>query len=101
MSMNPLISICIPAYKRTNFIRRLLDSICLQTFMDFEVIVTDDSETDEVERFCATYQSRIKLLYYRNPVALGTPGNWNEAIRRSSGQWIKLMHDDDWFSDQR
>ncbi|MEJ0107142.1 MAG: glycosyltransferase [Bacteroidota bacterium] len=30
---------------------------------------------------------------------MGTPENWNEAIRRASAKWIKIMHDDDWFSD--
>jgi len=31
---------------------------------------------------------------------LGTPENWNEAIRKASGSWIKLMHDDDWFANE-
>jgi len=31
-------------------------------------------------------------------VQLGTPENWNEAVRHANGEWIKLMHDDDWFS---
>jgi glycosyltransferase involved in cell wall biosynthesis len=38
------------------------------------------------------------LIYHRNVPALGTPENWNECIRRATGTWIKLMHDDDWFS---
>jgi glycosyltransferase involved in cell wall biosynthesis len=46
--MNPLISICIPAYKRTEFLQRLLDSIDIQTFKNFEVIVTDDSPGNDV-----------------------------------------------------
>jgi glycosyltransferase involved in cell wall biosynthesis len=37
---------------------------------------------------------------YLNPVALGTPANWNQAISKAGGQWIKLMHDDDWFTDE-
>jgi glycosyltransferase involved in cell wall biosynthesis len=32
---------------------------------------------------------------------LGTPENWNEAIRNASGEWIKLMHDDDWFNNEK
>ncbi|MGZ5190970.1 MAG: glycosyltransferase family 2 protein, partial [Flavisolibacter sp.] len=38
--MKPFVSICIPAYKRPDFLIRLLDSIRVQTFKDFEVIVT-------------------------------------------------------------
>ncbi len=33
-------------------------------------------------------------------VALGTPENWNEGIRRATGQWIKLIHDDDWLASE-
>ena len=97
--MDPLISICIPAYKRTDFLKRLLDSIAIQSFHGFEVIITDDSPGDELSTLMATYEKKIDLKYFRNTKPLGTPENWNEAILKASGQWIKLMHDDDWFTD--
>lgn len=97
MSERPFISVCIPAYKRIEFLARLLDSISLQSYRDFEVIVSDDSPGNEVEQLCRQYARHFLLVYHKNPSALGTPENWNEAIRRASGQWIKLMHDDDWF----
>lgn len=93
-----LLSICIPAYKRIEFLKRLLDSITIQHFRDFEVVVTDDSPTDDVEIVCEEYSKKFPLHYRRNKTALGTPENWNEAIRNATGQWIKLMHDDDWFA---
>lgn len=92
------ISICIPAYKRTGFLKRLLDSICIQSYKDYEVIVSDDSLIDDVEEVCMLYTNKMNLKYLRNTPALGTPENWNHAIRQASGKWIKLMHDDDWFS---
>ncbi|HLK27207.1 MAG TPA: glycosyltransferase family 2 protein [Puia sp.] len=95
----PLISICIPAYKRIEFLKRLLDSIALQTFKDFEVIVTDDSPDENVKYLCDSYQGKYNISYFKNNQQLGTPENWNEAIRKANGEWIKLMHDDDWFHD--
>jgi glycosyltransferase involved in cell wall biosynthesis len=95
---NPLISICIPAYKHPEYLKRLLDSISVQTFKDFQVIVTDDSPGDEVKELCESYRPSFSLLYHKNQTPKGTPENWNEAIRLANGQWIKLMHDDDWFS---
>ena len=94
----PFISICIPAYKRTDFLQRLLDSIAIQTFTDFEVVVTDDSPSEEVSGLCRQYEDKFPLHYKRNALALGTPENWNESIRQAKGEWIKIMHDDDWFS---
>ncbi|MCB0775920.1 MAG: glycosyltransferase family 2 protein, partial [Chitinophagaceae bacterium] len=96
----PLISICIPAYKNEAYLKRLLDSIGEQSFKDFEVIVTDDSNSDAIRLLCARYQSAFDLSYYGNPSALGSPENWNESIRKANGEWIKIMHDDDWFVDK-
>lgn len=96
----PTISICIPAYKRTVFLKRLLDSIEQQSYKNFEVIITDDSPTNDVEILCSLYAQKFALQYFKNSSPLGTPENWNEAIRHANGKWIKLMHDDDWFSEK-
>ena len=93
------ISVCIPAYKNTTYLRRLLDSIGIQRFRDFEVVVTDDSPDDTIADFLEAYPADFPLRYIRNPKPLGTPGNWNEGIRQARGTWVKLMHDDDWFAD--
>lgn len=91
------ISICIPAYKRVSFLKRLLDSIEIQTYRHFEVVVTDDSTDEEVADLCRSHSLSTAIRYFKNEKKLGTPENWNESIRRASGAWIKLMHDDDWF----
>ena len=96
----PLISICIPAYKRIDYLQKLLDSISIQTYKDYEVIVTDDSPDESVGNFVKNFISIKNIRYYKNLKVLGTPENWNESIRKAKGKWIKLMHDDDWFVDE-
>lgn len=96
----PLISICIPAYKRIDYLKRLLYSISVQTFNDFEVVITDDSNDNSVFQFIASETFGFPVNYIKNTVALGSPENWNAAIRQSKGRWIKMMHDDDWFADE-
>lgn len=98
--MKPFISICVPAYKRVSYLRRLLDSIVAQTFNDFEVIITDDSDDNSVKELADFYSNRLNLFYYKNLKTLGTPANWNACIAVAKGQWIKLMHDDDWFAEK-
>lgn len=95
----PLISICIPAYKNAEYLKRLLESISIQTFKDFEVIISDDSPDDSLNTLIKKYRPCFKLLYYKNLIPFGTPANWNFAISKASGEWIKIMHDDDWFAD--
>lgn len=90
------ISICIPAYKRPKNIDRLLHSISIQSFKNFEIVITDDSPDDSLQPVLQKY-AHLPILYHKNETALGTPANWNKAISLANGKWIKLMHDDDWF----
>ena len=94
----PFISICIPTYKHEDYLKRLLDSILSQTYKDFEIIITDDSPDNSVEGLLENYNSNPGIHYYKNGKSLGTPENWNEAIRKANGTWIKIMHNDDWFA---
>ena len=94
------VSICIPAYKNAGFLNRLLDSIAIQAYKDYEVIITDDSPDDEVKTFVSNYSKIKNLRYFKNTAQLGTPKNWNEGISKAMGSWIKIMHDDDWFVDE-
>lgn len=94
----PFISICIPAYKRIHYLKRLLDSIEIQSFKDFEVILSDDSDDQSVQALIQPYGSKFSITYYQNKPSLGTPANWNFGISKANGTWIKLMHDDDWFA---
>lgn len=100
------VSICIPCYQQAMDVRRLLDSILQQDYTDFEVILTDDSGDDEVERVAADYRDRIvaktgeetSFFYQRNPVRLGHVRNWNAALQKAGGEYIKIMFSDDWFT---
>jgi glycosyltransferase involved in cell wall biosynthesis len=96
---SPFLSICIPAYNQTKYLVKTLDSIFNQTFKDFEVIISDDSTTRDVEELVSTYVDHqiIKIVYLRNKPSLGSPKNWNNAISFAKGKWIKIMHHDDWF----
>ncbi|MDR1369046.1 MAG: glycosyltransferase [Dysgonamonadaceae bacterium] len=90
-------SICIPAYKRADVLKRALDSVFEQDFSDFEVIVTDDSPDDSVENLVRSYPEG-SIHYFRNQKRLGSSENWNEGIRKAQGEYIKILHHDDWFA---
>ncbi len=98
--MPPRVSICIPAYNQPDYVRRAIESILIQTFNDYEVVITDDSSSDTVEKVVNEIARGDKrVVYHRNSPAKGSPENWNEAVRRASGDYIKMLHHDDWFSD--
>jgi len=92
----PFISICIPAYKKASSLERLLESIAMQTYKNYEVIITDDSPDDSVKQVADNF-GHLPLSCTKNEPAAGMPANWNEGLLRARGPWIKIMHDDDWF----
>jgi glycosyltransferase involved in cell wall biosynthesis len=94
----PLISICIPAYKRTDLLKKLLDSIKIQTYKDFEILINDNSPDDSVELLVKSYLDDLTILYKRNQPAVSAGINCIKVMQRATGDWIKVMHDDDWFA---
>jgi glycosyltransferase involved in cell wall biosynthesis len=96
--MTPKVSICIPTYCQTEYLKRTLDSIANQDHDDFEVVITDDTPDATVEDLVHQYDCGSKLIYSRNKVQLGSPANWNRAVSLSTGEYIKILHHDDWFA---
>ncbi|MEP7109696.1 MAG: glycosyltransferase family 2 protein [Ferruginibacter sp.] len=92
-----LMSICIPAHEKAAPLQRLLESIGKQSFTGFEVIITDDSKTEALEKIAALFKDHFPLRYYRNNPPAGMGNNWNASIEKATAPWIKIMHDDDWF----
>lgn len=94
--MKPLVSICIPAYQQTHYLKMCIDSVLKQTYENVEVIITDDSKDDSVRKLIESYNNS-QLQYFHNTPSLGNPLNWNSAMERAKGKYIKIMHHDDYF----
>lgn len=92
------VSICIPTYNQVKHLKQTIDSVLNQTFTDYEIIITDDSSSNIVYDLIQEYKTERKIKYYKNEVPLGSPENWNEAIRLSKGKYIKIVHHDDYFT---
>jgi len=99
MARAPRVSVCIPTYNQTDYLKLTVESLLSQKFEDYEVVVTDDSDGDGVERLLARYDFGGRMRYRKNVPQLGSPANWNAAVRDARGEYIKLLHHDDWFPD--
>jgi len=91
------VSICIPTYNAPEFFRRVMQSIVIQDYTDFEVIVTDDSQNDCIRDVLSDFSFAGTLTYIKNSKQLGAPGNWNRGIEIAKGKYIKILHHDDWL----
>ena len=95
---NPLVSVCIPAYNAEKTLRRTLDSILVQDYPDFDVLVCDNQSTDSTAQIALEYATQ-KVRYVLNPVSAGwAEGNWNHVLSLAQGPLIALYHADDIYT---
>lgn len=70
MNVNsPKVSIIVPVYNVEKYLHRCVDSILLQTFTDFELLLIDDGSTDKSVDICDKYalkDSRIRVFHKKN-----------------------------------
>jgi glycosyltransferase involved in cell wall biosynthesis len=94
--MTPFISVCIPTYNRSSFLETAIRSVILQTLTDYEIIVIDDNSTDDTESKISEFQNK-RIYYIKNPKNLGAVMNFNRCIDLARGEYISILHSDDYF----
>jgi len=93
-NMEPLVSVCIPAYNNADYIKDTIMSVLKQTYKNLELIVVDDNSTDHtVEVLESIKDERLKIV--KNSQNLGMVGNWNRCLELASGEYVKLICADD------
>ena len=101
-----MISIIIPTYESNGrgifFLSELLETINNQTYEDFEVIISDHSKNDEIKNYIENLSLNKKIIYHKNTKNRGNSScNMNNGIKLASGDFIKIMHMDDKFYDEK
>lgn len=90
----PLVSICIPTYERPHVLLKALESCFLQSYKNIEIVITDNSETDETQKIVQDL-NKPNIRYSKNAENLGPILNLKLAIDSASGKYIKVLMDDD------
>jgi glycosyltransferase involved in cell wall biosynthesis len=99
---HPQVSICIPAYEMhgrgAEFLGQLFESLRLQTFQGFEVILADHSRDSVIQETCQKWTTVFPIRYLHNSLLRGNASaNLNQAIKAATGHIIKPMHEDDFL----
>lgn len=95
----PCLSMCIPTYNRSGFLRKTLDCIVAQRiFVEtdlVEVVISDNHSTDDTEAAALAYQTRFprKIRYVRTEEAVASSLNFANALLHAQGKLRKLHND--------
>jgi glycosyltransferase involved in cell wall biosynthesis len=94
--MDPVVTICIPTFRRLPYLKEAVAAALAQTVSDIEVLISDDGTSEQIRDWSeATAQSDPRVRYRRNATTLGLGGNWNECVAAARGAWILIQGDDD------
>jgi len=96
--INPLVSIVIPVYNGSNYLREAIGSALVQTYKNIEVIVVNDGSTDDTEKIAKSYGDKIRYFSKENG---GVSSALNLGIREMKGEYFSwLSHDDVYYPEK-
>ena len=99
-NFHPLVSIVIPVYNGSNYMREAIDSALNQSYDNIEVIVVNDGSTDNgaTEAIALEYGDRIRYIAKENG---GVATALNEGIKAMKGDYFSWLSHDDWISSEK
>jgi glycosyltransferase involved in cell wall biosynthesis len=95
--MEPLVTIIITVFKRVEFLQEALESALGQTFESYEIIVTDDADSELSKTICASVNRPDRIRYRSNKNRMGVALNLRTAILEAKGKYIAVLNDDDYW----
>lgn len=98
MGLNMEISVIVPVYNVSLYIRRCLDSLVAQTFDDLEIILVDDGSTDDSPVICDDYASKYNNICVIHKGNGGLSDARNAGINVAKGRYLGFVDPDDWVT---
>lgn len=100
-----MITVITPTYNRAEYLSNAIDSVLVQTFKDFELIVVDDNKSESdarkaTEAVIARYKDP-RFRYIKNPHNMGGAASRNVGIFEAKGDYIAFLDDDDMYMPNR
>ncbi|WP_136666875.1 glycosyltransferase family 2 protein [Flavobacterium sp. H122] len=99
ISNNPLISIFVPIYNGEKYLEKTLNSIVSQTYTNIEVLLVNDSSTDNSLQICNVFvekDNRFKI--FTKSRGGNTSTSWNFILPKIKGEFVFYSSQDDLFS---
>lgn len=92
------VSVIIPNFNHSKFLKQRIESVLDQTYRDFEVILLDDASTDDSKVILESYRDHPKIskIIY-NEINSGSAFlQWQKGIDHATGEVIWMAESDDW-----
>ena len=94
-----MISIIVPVYNASQYLRKCIESILSQSFRDIELILINDGSTDDSLSICKCYESQDDRITVISGANGGVSKARNKGLDTAKGEWITFADADDYFLD--
>ena len=93
---NIKVSIILPVYNGCKYLSYAINSIIMQTYDNFELIILNDGSMDDSENIIQDFKAKDKrIIYIKNEINLGLIATLNRGFNVASGKYIARMDQDD------
>ena len=92
-----MVSIIIPVYNVSKYLRACLDSVINQTYKDLEIICINDGSTDDSLEILKEYSSKDNRIIIIDKKNAGVSAARNDGIEKSSGEYLFCIDSDDYI----
>lgn len=93
------LSVIVSCYNCRETIKRVLNSLVVQSFSDFEVIISDDKSTDDFMKVVDKYKSLLDIKYFQTTCSVHCPSNTRRGgLSHANGEWVTFIDHDDAFT---
>jgi glycosyltransferase involved in cell wall biosynthesis len=96
VNAHPLVTVGLPTYNGSRFLREAIESILAQDLEDFELVISDNGSTDATEEIARATSARDpRVRYQRVAENRGAAWNYNRVLALARGRYFKWAADDD------
>lgn len=93
----PKVSILVPIYNASKYLRQAIDSLVNQTLQDIEIICINDGSTDNSLKIIEEYASKDARIVILDKPNTGYGDSMNQGIKLARGEYIAILEPDDYF----
>lgn len=92
-----MISIITPVYNKELYLKKCIESVLLQSYTNWELILIDDGSTDESADICKYYEKKDSRIHFFSQVNAGPGCARNNGLDHASGEYVVFLDADDYL----
>ena len=94
-----MVSVIVPVYNTSKYLRKCLDSLVNQTYKNIEIIIINDGSTDNSDEIIKEYEQKYNFIKYFKNENQGISKTRNFGIEKANGEYILFVDSDDYVDE--